>query len=355
MDKLASQPAVSIVTPVYNGEAYLRECIESVLAQTCGNWEYVLLDNCSTDRTAEILRKYAATDSRIRVFSNDRFLGLVQNHNRALSLISPQSKYCKLLMADDFLFPECVAKMVELAETHPSVGLVCSYAHDGTKVVWGGMPYSGPVVAGREQARRLLMGSPYIFGSPTSQLMRADLIRRSVPFYDESNLHCDHAACYELLRDADFGFVHQVLSFNRVHVDSMTSSYSGRYNTIFLGNLTVLLKYGPIFLTPDEYRLRYSFLMNRYYRFLALSVLKLRRKDFWDIHLNWMRSAGQPLRPAKLAGAIVKRIGEFFVHPMELWAAIRTRRSQPDGPIEPGARQNESSALGSVPGKAHAR
>ena len=67
-------PLVSVVTPVYNGAAFVSECIESVLAQTYENWEYVIVDNCSTDGTAEIAAGYASSDPRIRLVANDRFL-----------------------------------------------------------------------------------------------------------------------------------------------------------------------------------------------------------------------------------------------------------------------------------------
>ena len=77
-------PLVSIVTPVYNGESYLAECIESVCAQTYSNWEYVIVDNRSTDRTREIAENYAGKDPRIRVHVNETFLPLMQNWNHAL-------------------------------------------------------------------------------------------------------------------------------------------------------------------------------------------------------------------------------------------------------------------------------
>src|SRR5262249_46303995 len=102
--KRAAEPMVSIVTPVYNGASYLAECIESVLAQTYQNWDYTIVNNCSTDRSMEIARHYAALDDRIRVCENDQFLDVIANHNAALRKISPQSKYCKLIFADDWIF-----------------------------------------------------------------------------------------------------------------------------------------------------------------------------------------------------------------------------------------------------------
>src|SRR5437660_8450669 len=104
MEKLMTSgraPLVSIVTPVYNGEDYLRDCIESVLAQTYSNWDYTIVNNCSTDRTLEIAQHYAARDSRIRVHDNGTFVDVIKNHNIAFRQISPKSRYCKLVAPDD--------------------------------------------------------------------------------------------------------------------------------------------------------------------------------------------------------------------------------------------------------------
>src|SRR5262245_48483502 len=103
-----TSPLVSIVTPVYNGSEYLHECIESVQAQTYRNWDYTIVDNCSTDATADIARRYAARDSRIRVHRNTTFLPVVANHNEALRQASPASHYTKVVFADDWIFPECL-------------------------------------------------------------------------------------------------------------------------------------------------------------------------------------------------------------------------------------------------------
>src|SRR2546422_5043747 len=129
-----SQPLVSVVTPVYNGEKYLAECIESVLAQTYQSWEYIIINNCSTDRSLEIAQSYAEKDARIRIHNNQEFVGREANENIAFRQITPESKYCKMVHADDWLFPECLMKMVELAEANPSVGIVGAYGLHGVRV-----------------------------------------------------------------------------------------------------------------------------------------------------------------------------------------------------------------------------
>ena len=89
---MSDKPLVSVVTPVYNGAAYLRECIESVLRQTYSNWEYIIVNNCSTDATQEIVEEYAKKDSRIRVHNNDVFLAIIANHNKAFRLDFPEQQ-----------------------------------------------------------------------------------------------------------------------------------------------------------------------------------------------------------------------------------------------------------------------
>src|SRR5262245_49195446 len=99
---------VSVVTPFYNTADYIAECIESVLGQTHRRFEYLLVDNHSTDGSADIARRYAARDERIRVIRNTEFLAQVPNYNNALLHISADSRYCKVVQADDALFPRCL-------------------------------------------------------------------------------------------------------------------------------------------------------------------------------------------------------------------------------------------------------
>src|SRR5262245_5879467 len=189
--------------------------MESVLAQTYDRFEYVVVDNASTDKTSEIAAGYASRDRRVRVVRNASLVSAMVNHEIGFRQMAPESLYCKVVQADDWIFPECLARMVSVAEAHPSVSVVSAYRLEQTYVTLDGLPYPSEVVPGRDICRLALLGEVYVFGTPTSLLLRSDVVRSREPFYDEASYprHCDTAVCYEILRGRDLGFVHQVLTF----------------------------------------------------------------------------------------------------------------------------------------------
>ncbi len=309
-----SPPLASVVTPVYNGEKYLAECIESILSQTYTHWEYIIVNNCSTDRSLEIAQTFAKEDARIRIHNNQEFVGKEANENIAFRQISPESKYCKMVHADDWLFPECLSQMVELAETHPSAGLVGAYGLNGTRISWDGLPYPSTVVSGREICRQTLLGRLYVFGSPTSLLIRSDLVRKRKALYNEANFHGDKEGCFDILQDSDFGFVHQVLTYTRRHNESATS-FSERFNTYLLGNLIILMKYGPIYLTEVEYKECLRKHIRRYYAFLAESLIYRREIQIFHYHRTGLRDIGHPFSWTRLAEALFSEMSGIVFNP----------------------------------------
>jgi glycosyltransferase involved in cell wall biosynthesis len=320
------EPLVSVVTPVYNGERYLSECIESVLAQDYPNWDYTIVNNCSTDRTAEIAETYAARDPRIRIRHNETFVRVVANYNNAVRQLSPDSTYCKVVAADDWLFPECLRRMVEVAERHPSIAIVGAYGIRGSKIVWDGLPYSNTKVDGRGVCRSHLLGGPYPFGTPSSVLYRSQVIRTSIPFYNESNLHADVEVCLAVLKDWDFGFVHQVLVFVRTD-DSSLSSFSQRLSTNQPAMLGYVRKYGPIYLSSAEARHREAELLDRYYSMLCESIVHRRGKEFWTYHRNKLAALGLPLDYRRLATKMAARLADVLLNPKRtvegVWRLLR--------------------------------
>jgi glycosyltransferase involved in cell wall biosynthesis len=314
-DATMAGPLVSVLTPVYNGEAFIGECIESVLTQTYRNFEYVLVDNASTDRTAEILAKYGAADARIRIHTNERLVPVVQNHNVAVAHMSPAATWCKFVSADDALFPECLEQMVALGSQYPSVGLIGAYQVQGSRVAHGGLPYPSAMTPGRRIARLSLLGRLAVVGPPTAHMLRADLVRARQPFYDESTIHADEAACYDILTTADFGFVHQVLTYQRVHRGTITHSTARRLNTYLLGHMKILMRYGPMFLAPDELAHTIEERMDAYYTFLARALLSPARREIWRYHTDGLRQLGLHVDRARLARASGRQLRRAALAP----------------------------------------
>lgn len=325
MNESKPQPLVSIVTPVYNGESYLRECIDSILAQTYDNWDYTIVNNCSSDRTLEIAHEYAAQDSRIRVCNNMSFVRVIANYNIALRQSSPDSKYCKVVAADDWLFPDCLERMVRLAEEHPSVAIVGAYWLQGTKVAPDSLPYPSIVVSGREVCRRwLLQGGANPFGAPTAVLYRSDIARCRHAFYNESNIHADAEVCLEFLEHHDFGFEHQVLTFSRVRENSLTSVSAG-LETYLPRKLYDIVTYGPKYLSEEELTPRVRAYLEDYYRYLAQNVFEGRGPEFWRLHRTKLAQSGYPLSATRVAGHVVTRLLALSLNPKRLVEAVVRR------------------------------
>lgn len=322
------EPLVSVLTPVYNGEDFLAECIESVLRQTYQNYEYIIVNNCSTDRTLDVAEQYAKQDSRIRIHNNERFVPVIENHNIAFRLISPAARYCKVVSADDFLFPECIARLVECAEANPAAGMIGSYQLSGTRIRWQGFCYPNAVISGVDLCRQMFLGGDkdFGFGTPTSLLYRADLVRVSNTFYPNSSPHADTSACFSALRTSDFGFVYQILSYERKHekTQSYRSAQINRYSSACLNDL---VEYGRLYLSADELKQELKKVLDDYHRFLAVNwLIGFRDKEFWGYHETRLRELGFPLRRSALLKAATITILREVLNPEQamrkFWARM---------------------------------
>lgn len=122
------RPILSVLTTCYNRERYIAAAIESVLASTFRDFEYLIVDDCSTDRTVPIARDFALQDPRIRVYINDRNLGDYPNRNKAVS--HALGEYVKFVDSDDLLYPHGLQVMMESMRKFPDAGLGLSRPPD---------------------------------------------------------------------------------------------------------------------------------------------------------------------------------------------------------------------------------
>jgi glycosyltransferase involved in cell wall biosynthesis len=116
-------PKVAIGMPVWNGEKFVAEAIESILGQTYGDFELVISDNASTDATAEICRGYAKHDKRIRYFRQEKNIGAAPNHDEVFRLSA--GRYFKWACHDDILAPEFIDECVRVLDRDEAVAVCC--------------------------------------------------------------------------------------------------------------------------------------------------------------------------------------------------------------------------------------
>ena len=114
-------PEISLIMSVYNGEDYLAEAIDSVLNQTFRDFEFIVINDCSTDGTLEILNRYANADARVKVYNNEVNLRLPSSLNKAISYAT--GKYIARMDADDICMPDRLEKQFKFMEEKPNVAL----------------------------------------------------------------------------------------------------------------------------------------------------------------------------------------------------------------------------------------
>src|ERR1700693_1453788 len=309
------QPHVTVLTPVYNGEPYIAECIESVIAQRYTNWNYVITNNCSTDNTLDIATRYAEKDRRIRIVNSTTFVDVIESQNIAYGQLLPESKYCKVVSADDWLYPECLERLVEAAERHPSVGIVSSYGVTNKGLLPTDVPFGEEMFSGESVCRRHLLGSR-VLSAPTTVLYRADLIRARRPFFTVRHPSCDIHGSLDILEHSDFAFVYQILCFVRVHEHSLSSSLA-TFNEFLIDRLDFVVTHGPKFLSSQERDDRVKELLSTYYEDLAYRTIHFAGREFRDHHRDRLARLGHPTNNLRLAGVVSMKVLDWLGNPKQ--------------------------------------
>lgn len=324
-------PLISVVTPFHNTAKYLPQCIESVLGQTLRDFEYVLINNCSTDESGVLAESYAKKDSRIRVIHRSTLLPQVANYNAALSEISPLSQYCKIVQADDYIFPNCLELMAKAFEGFDSVGLVGAYDLKANVIRASGFPFRNAPWPGREVIRHYFRVGTFVFGSPTSLMYRSSLVRSCSPFFDDSRLHEDTEKCFEILKDWDFRFVHQVLAFIRTQDGSISSAVRDLQPDA-LDRYILVQRFGSAFLDEQEAADLKRAARCGYYEMLAQAAVQFRPEEFWSYHRSGLKTIGEEIDRSYLRKIIAKDVFRMILNPGLAFQTLvrRWKQDRPD-------------------------
>jgi len=124
------------------------------------------------------------------------------------------------------------------------------------------------------------------------------------------------SAFYECLRNSDFGFVHQVLSFERIHPDAVSSGCK-KIRTYESAILRDLISYGPIYLAKEEYEKRLHQILNDYYSVLAVGLFNGKGREYWDFHQRDLKELGYSCYGARFAGAVCLKLFDFILNPKQ--------------------------------------
>ncbi len=157
-------PVISLLMPAYDRQDYIAPSIESVLAQTYGDWELIIVDDCSHDDTVQVAKSYEARDSRIRVVACDANLGQFANRNRALKYA--RGPLVKFHDSDDILYPHCLATMASILESEPAADFALTSGWN-----WPGGPCP-MLLTPRLLYQREFLGSGIFFAGPSCGLFR---------------------------------------------------------------------------------------------------------------------------------------------------------------------------------------
>lgn len=178
-------PTVSVVIPVYNAAAFIKDCVASVIHQTYRDFEIIIIDDGSTDESAEMIRSF--NDQRIRFIQNENNIGLIATLNKAFALC--RGKYIARLDADDMALPERLSIQVQFMDSNPELALLgSSYFPLSNKTTSAVVLASGK---GTIQAN-LLFNS--CFAHPSVMIRKSALAERNPVF----NPAFPHAEDYEL-------------------------------------------------------------------------------------------------------------------------------------------------------------
>jgi glycosyltransferase involved in cell wall biosynthesis len=307
---MSHQPLVSVCTPVYNGERFLSDCIAGVLAQRYENFEYIIIDNASTDGTPEIIEDFRKKDPRVKVFRNPETIFVIDNLMACAARCSSESTWIKYALADDYLFPNTLEEMVRVGEMSPDIGLVSAYRMYGTRWTNLGLPFDQSVFKGSEILKRQLLRKLHVCSSSPNTILYRKSAFDAVGGLDRRYLHADTELALRLLDRHDLGFAHCVFTKTGLHDarQEKGSVYSGLVIREYLDfGFRRLGEYRSVSFTANEREELADYYTRSISEFLGKKMAHLDAKNI-GLMVN---SCPDEVR-SRVFGALVKRPGPLM-------------------------------------------
>lgn len=244
---MSGRPLASIVIPVYNGMPYLAEAVASALAQDYEPLEVVVVENGSTDGSADWLR--TVDDPRLRVVYRDQTQPAGDNWTQAVA--ESRGEFVKLMCADDLIAPNAVSRQVASLVAAPGAVLAASRRRviDGTGRVLRprhGLNHLAGEVAAEQALRDCCLAGTNTLGEPAAVLFRGDVVRTAMPWDGRWPYMIDVATYADVLRSGGAVCDHAVLAAFRVSGTSWSSSLIGRQRQQFRGWRDALVAEGRV-------------------------------------------------------------------------------------------------------------
>jgi glycosyltransferase involved in cell wall biosynthesis len=215
-DLISGSPKITVLMPVYNGEQYLREAIESILNQSYTDFDFLIIDDGSTDQSANIINSYP--DPRIRLVENERNMGLIHTLNRGIDLAN--SKFIARMDCDDISMPNRLSKQLALMEQHPAVGVCGGWI----EYFMGKQLILKFPVNDKDIKHALLSYNPM---AHPAIMIRAEVIKKNHIYYDPEYQHVEDYELWARLSSITcFANIPEVILKYRIHPIQIGRIYS---------------------------------------------------------------------------------------------------------------------------------
>lgn len=219
---------ILVFVPTYNSEKYLRQCLDSVLQQTFHDWQCVISDDASTDKSVEIAREYEKIDSRFKVLTHDKNVGAANNWNRAKE--NNNSFATKILCADDYLFKDALNEQLDILKRNQTAIVFSErliFFPSGKKL-HPRLPKYASNISFNEAFKLYINLGRNIFGEPVTALFRTDLFIKSEGFYPKFEYSLDTSGYMAIARGHDVTFDNSVVGAFRVSKSQWSHKLRGK-------------------------------------------------------------------------------------------------------------------------------